>query len=127
MNFIDTLVKSGNVDKERIYVGGLSLGAFGTFEILWRRPDLFAAAVAICGGGNVQQISLYSKRLPIWVFHGDKDAVVPVSNSRLMVSTLEIYGAKVKYTEYPGVNHDSWNNAFIEHDLLSWLFSQRKR
>ena len=62
LNFIDTLVKSGNVDKERIYVGGLSMGGFGTFEILWRRPELFAAAVAICGGGNPQQVKLYNKK-----------------------------------------------------------------
>jgi predicted peptidase len=127
LNFIDTLVKNGNVEKERIYIGGLSLGGFGTFEILWRRPDLFAAAFPICGGGMPGQVKLYTEKLPIWVFHGDKDPVVPVSNSRIMVNALNQHKARVKYTEYPGVGHDSWNNAFAEPELLPWLFAQKRR
>jgi predicted peptidase len=127
LDFIDTLVKNGSVDKERIYIGGLSLGGFGTFEILWRRPELFAAAFPICGGGIPAQVKLYADKLPIWVFHGDKDPVVPVSNSRLMVNALTQHRARVKYSEYPGVAHDSWNNAFAEPELLPWLFAQKKK
>lgn len=126
MSFIDTLISSGIVDTSRIYIGGLSMGGFGTFEILWRRPGLFAAAIPICGGGNPESTVRYAKDLPIWVFHGDDDKVVTPENSRVMVEALKKAGAKVKYTEYPGVGHDSWNNAFAEPELLPWLFSQKK-
>jgi len=126
LNFIDTLVKSGRVDPNRIYVGGLSMGGFGTYEILWRRPDLFAAAFPICGGGNPNGPKLYAKKLPVWIFHGSADASVPVSNSRMMYAVLKSVKANVKYTEYPGVGHDSWKNAFAEPDLLPWIFNQKK-
>jgi len=127
MNFIDTLIKNGRVDPSRVYVGGLSMGGFGTYEILWRRPDLFAAAFPICGGGNQTAVKNYAKGLPIWIFHGSEDPAVPVANSRLMYSVLQASKAKVKYTEYPGVGHDSWKNAFAEPELLPWLFSQKKK
>jgi predicted peptidase len=123
---MDSLALSKDVEPARIYIGGLSMGAMGTFELLWRKPGFFAAAFAICGGGDPEKVSLYGPRFPIWVFHGDKDPTVRVSNSRRMVNALKKSGAAVKYTEYPGVRHNSWNNAFEEPDLLSWLFSQRK-
>jgi predicted peptidase len=126
-DFLDTLMKQNNVDGKRIYIGGLSLGGFGTFDILWRRPDIFAAAFPICGGGEPQKATTFRKRLPIWIFHGDADPVVPVANSRRMVSALKSVGAKVKYTEYAGVGHDSWINAFMEPQLMPWLFSQRRK
>jgi predicted peptidase len=127
LHFIDTLAASGGIDKQRIYVGGLSMGGFGTFEILWRRPDLFAAAFPICGGGSPEKVNRYAPKLPIWVFHGDADQVVPVSNSRIMVDALKKAKMSVTYTEYAGVNHDSWKNAFAEPRLLEWLFSQKKK
>ncbi|MBX2925222.1 MAG: dienelactone hydrolase family protein [Chitinophagaceae bacterium] len=127
MSFIDTLVNSGVVDKKRIYLGGLSMGGFGTFELLWRRPGLFAASFPVCGGGNPEGAKLYAKKFPVWVFHGADDDVVPVKNSRVMVEALKEAGAKVKYTEYPGVKHDSWKNAFAEPELLPWLFGQKKK
>ncbi|HYC28023.1 MAG TPA: dienelactone hydrolase family protein, partial [Chitinophagaceae bacterium] len=111
----------------RIYVGGLSMGGMGTFEILWRKPGFFAAAFPICGGGATSMISTYGKDFPIWVFHGSSDPVVNVEYSRQMVGGLQDAGAKVKYSEYPGVKHDSWTNAFAEPDLLPWLFSQQKK
>jgi predicted peptidase len=124
-NLIDSFAKTPQVNKQKIYVGGLSMGGMGTFEILWRKPKFFAAAFPICGGGDPGKVSVYGKKFPVWVFHGGSDPVVPVSNSRLMVNALKAAGAKVKYTEYPGVGHDSWNNAFAEPTLLSWLFDQR--
>jgi len=127
LNFIDTLAASGGIDKNRIYIGGLSMGGFGTFEILWRRPDLFAAAIVICGGGTPEKVSRYAPKLPIWVFHGDADAIVPVSNSRIMVTALKSAKMTVTYTEYPGVNHDSWKNTFAEPKLMDWIFSQKKK
>ena len=126
MSFIDTLINSGIVDPKRISIGGLSMGGFGTFEILWRKPKLFAAAIPICGGGNPASAKLYGKHFPVWVFHGTDDDAVPVVNSRIMVNALKDAGAKVKYTEYPGVKHDSWINAFAEPTLLPWLFEQKK-
>lgn len=126
MNFIDTLLQSGFVDSSRVYIGGLSMGGFGTFEILWRRPALFAAAFSICGGGNPVSAKLYGKDFPLWVFHGTDDDVVPVANSRVMVNALKAAGAKVRYTEYPGIKHDSWIKAFAEPTLLPWLFEQKK-
>jgi predicted peptidase len=125
LSFIDTLVLKGTADKNRIYIGGLSMGGFGTFDVLHRRPDLFAAAFPICGAGDPTLVQRYRKKLPIWVFHGATDPVVSVSNSRIMVAALEKVKANVKYTEYPGVGHDSWKNAFAEPDLLPWLFGQK--
>lgn len=126
LSFIDTLISAGTADPKRIYVGGLSMGGIGTFDILRRRPDLFAAAFAICGGGDEDIVKQYRKNLPVWVFHGTDDQRIPVSNSRLMVNAMKKNNVLVKYTEYPGVGHDSWKNAFAEKDLLPWLFAQRK-
>ncbi|HRN57582.1 MAG TPA: prolyl oligopeptidase family serine peptidase, partial [Agriterribacter sp.] len=126
MSFIDTLLNSGIVDPRQVYIGGLSMGGFGTFEMLWRKPGLFAAAIPICGGGNPAGAKLYGKHFPVWVFHGTDDDVVPVANSRNMVNALKEAGAKVKYTEYPGVKHNSSINAFAEPTLLPWLFEQKR-
>lgn len=123
---LDSLVASGTVSKKQVYLGGLSMGGMGTFELLWRKPNFFAAAFPICGGGDPEKVAIYGKKFPIWIFHGDADPVVPVSNSRLMKNTLLAAGAKVKYTEYPGVGHNSWDNVFVEPELLPWLFKQKK-
>jgi predicted peptidase len=126
LDFIDTLIAAGRVDTKKIYVGGLSMGGMGTFDILSRRPDLFTAAFVICGAGDPNAIKKFRKGLPVWVFHGAADPVVLVSNGRLMVDLLQKNHFKVKYTEYPGVGHDSWKNAFAEKELLPWLFAQKK-
>ena len=123
---LDSLATSTNIDNKQIYVGGLSMGGMGTFEMLWRKPGFFAAAFPICGGGNTSTASVYGKGFPIWIFHGDKDPVVDVNDSRKMVAALNAAKAKVKYTEYPGVKHDSWKKAFSEPQLLPWLFNQKK-
>jgi predicted peptidase len=123
---LDSLAATGKVNKKKIYLGGLSMGGMGTFELLWRKPSFFAAAFPICGGGDPQKVTIYGRKFPIWIFHGDSDPVVPVGNSRLMKNALMAAGAKVKYTEYPGVGHNSWDNAFAEPELLKWLFSQKK-
>ena len=126
LGLADELVKNNSVDTNRIYLGGLSMGGFATFEMLWRKPHFFAAAFPICGAGNADQVYLYADKFPIWIFHGSADRVVPVSNSRLMYATLKAKGANVKYTEYPGVGHDSYKKALVEPDLLPWLFAQKK-
>jgi predicted peptidase len=126
LELIESLVASGKVDSKRIYIGGLSMGGFGTFEALWRKPKLFAAAFPICGGGDQTKVDAYAKKFPIHVFHGSIDPVVGVNYSRSMVAALEKAGADVHYTEYSGVGHDSWKNAFAEQDLLPWLFAQAR-
>lgn len=115
------------VDPGRIYITGLSMGGMGTFEAIYRFPDLFAAAMPICGGGDVPRYDQRVKKTPFWVFHGDADQVVDVNLSRNMVSKLKSLGATVKYTEYPGVNHNSWENAFKEPDFLKWMFTQKRK
>ncbi len=124
---VDSLAATPQVNKKHIYLGGLSMGGMGTFELLWRKPGFFAAAFPICGAGDPAKVTAYAKKYPIWVFHGAADNVVPASNSRLMVNALKAAGARVQYSEYPGVAHDSWNNAFAEPGLLPWLFKQKRR
>jgi predicted peptidase len=102
------------------------MGGMGTFELLWRKPGFFAAAFPICGGGNPAKAASYGRNFPIWIFHGDEDPVVDVNDSRKMADALKSAAAKVKYTEYAGVKHDSWKKAFTEPELLPWLFNQKR-
>lgn len=124
---VDQFIASGDVNVKRIYVTGLSMGGFGTFGIVSIYPDLFAAAAPICGGGIAANVPKYAGKLPFWVFHGADDSVVLPSFSRQMVEALEANGAKVKYTEYPGVNHNSWDSVFADPNYLKWMFKQKKR
>ena len=114
------------VDKKRVYITGLSMGGMGTFEAVYRFPKLFAAAAPVCGGGDIASYGKKQRKIPFWIFHGDVDGVVEVKHSREMNARLKELGAQVKYTEYPGVNHNSWENAYAEPELLSWMFSQRR-
>jgi len=114
------------VDKHRVYVGGLSMGGMGTFELLRRRPDLFAAAFPICGGDNGLNAKIYAKKVPVWIFHGAKDDVVSPDHSIIMVNAIKAAGGEPKFTLYPNDGHNSWNDAFAEPDLIPWLFSHKK-
>ena len=119
------LLKDFPVNKKQIYVGGLSMGGMGTFEIVNRNPKLFAAAFPICGGAAAATATNLTK-VKWWVFHGDADDVVPPANSQIMVDALKAANATVKFNLYPGVKHNSWDNAFAEPELLPWLFAQHK-
>jgi predicted peptidase len=119
------LLKDYPINKKQVYVGGLSMGGMGTFEIVNRNPKLFAAAFPICGGAAPETATQLTA-VKWWVFHGDKDAVVPPNCSQVMVDALRANKADVKYSLYPGVNHNSWDNAFAEPELLPWLFSIKK-
>lgn len=112
-------------DKDRFYVGGLSMGAMGTYEILRRKPNVFASAFAICGGDHVENVKKY-KHVPLWIFHGAKDSVVPIQKSEIVVNELKRLNSDVKFRVYPDANHNSWDPAFAEPDFLSWIFSYRK-
>ena len=105
---------------------GLSMGGMGSFELLSRRPDIFAAAIPICGGGDPNSVSGYAKNTPLWVFHGAQDNVVNPLQSMEMVSALLKAGVYPKFTLYDFANHGSWDPAFAEPDLLPWLFSHKK-
>ena len=124
MELVQQLIRSGAVDKRCVYITGLSMGGMGTFEAVHRYPDIFAAALPICGGGDT--IRYKKVDVPFWVFHGTDDSVVDVAYSRAMVARLHELRVKTKYTEYAGVNHNSWNNAFAEPDFLKWMFKRRK-
>lgn len=123
MALIQEWLSSGNVNTNRVYIGGLSMGGMGTLELLWRMPQTFAAAFPICGGGDLNKLPVYAKSSAVWLFHGDEDNIVPVENSRLISNRLKELGCDVKYTEYEGVKHNSWDNAFMEDGLAAWLFS----
>jgi predicted peptidase len=124
IGLLDSLLVSERVDTGRVYLAGLSMGGFGTFELLARRPQTFAAAVPICGGGNSLLAPLYAPNTHLWIFHGAADDIVPVELSQKMYRALQHSGAAVRYTEYPDANHNSWDPAFAEPRFLSWLFSQ---
>ncbi|MBL7732550.1 MAG: prolyl oligopeptidase family serine peptidase [Chitinophagaceae bacterium] len=124
---VKQLLKDESVSKKRCYITGLSMGGMGTFELVYRFPKLFAAAMPICGGGDALRYDGRVKKTSFWIFHGDADDVVGVNESRVMVNKLKSIGAGITYTEYPGVNHYSWDNAFAEPNFLGWLFSHKRK
>lgn len=121
-----SVIKEAAVDKKRVYITGLSMGGMGTFEAVYRFPKLFTAAVPVCGGADVAAYGKKQARIPFRIFHGEVDGVVAADHSRAMYARLQALGAQVQYKEYPGVNHNSWDYAYIEPDLLPWLFAQHR-
>jgi predicted peptidase len=116
------------IDRGRVYVMGLSMGGYGTWDAIARRPDLFAAAVPICGAGDPAAADKL-KPLAIWVFHGGADTVVPTQGSRDMAAAMQKAGAAeptFKYTEFPGVGHNAWTKAWETPGLWEWLVAQRR-
>jgi predicted peptidase len=124
MDIINDLKKEFNIDATRIYITGLSMGGYGTWYMIYKYPGVFAAALPCCGAGDPSKASVIA-HIPIWAFHGDQDTTVPVSGTRDMIAALKNAGASPKYTEYPGVSHNSWVNAYSEKDLISWTFAQK--
>jgi len=114
------------VDDKRIYVTGLSMGGFATWDIIQRMPDYFAAAMPICGGGDTAQATGL-KNMPVWCFHGGNDRVVKTSRSRDMIAAIKKAGGMPKYTEYPGVGHNSWKKTFRDREALTWLFARKRK
>jgi predicted peptidase len=126
LELLDKTIKERPVDTSRMYVTGLSMGGYGTWDIILRRPDLFAAAMPICGGGDTT-LAWKVRSVPIWVFHGDSDTIVPPTYSRQMVSALWQCDGNVRYREYPGVGHNCWEATYADPTVLDWLFSQMKK
>ena len=124
--FLENLfARCPGIDRSRVYVTGISMGGYGTWDLLCRRPEWFAAAMPICGGADLAQ-AWKLREIPIWVFHGDRDTTVPFIRSRRMTAALWACDGNVKYTEYPGVGHGSWIPAYGDKANLDWLFSNRK-
>ncbi len=119
-------MKSEAVDAEKVYITGLSMGGMGSLEAVYRYPKMFAAIAAVCGGADLNAYSKKQAKIPFWLFHGEVDGVIAVDNSRNLYAKLKAFGADVQYTEYPGVNHNSWEKAYIEPSLLPWMFSKSK-
>ena len=126
IELVKTFLKSKKADKKQIYITGLSMGGMGTFEAVGRYPKLFAAAMPICGGADLTAYGKKQAKIPFWIFHGEVDGVVSVEHSREAFAKLKQLGANVLYTEYPGVNHNSWDNAFAEAQYPAWLFQFKK-
>jgi predicted peptidase len=136
----EVLAAQPRIDRERVYVTGLSMGGYGTWSLIVDYPDLFAAAVPICGGGEPNRLnpdqdyeptfriaSLVGVRdLPIWALHGEDDMVVPVAETILLVEALRALGSEVRLTTYPGVGHDSWTRAYSDSAVYEWLRLQSR-
>lgn len=124
---IDSFAENKVADKKRIYLGGLSLGGFGTYDLVIHYPGYFAAAFPICGQANVKLYTEKAAKVPVWIFHGALDNVVDPQPDRNLIAALQSMGVKnAKYTEYPNAGHNSWDSAFAEPGLLPWLFSYKK-
>jgi predicted peptidase len=122
---LDQLEKQYKVDKNRIYVTGLSMGGFGTWGLLYNYPNYFAAGVPICGGFDPAEAKRYINT-PLWVFHGAKDGTVRVTMSTDMVDAIQAAGGKrVKLTVYPDLEHDSWTVTYDNPELYQWLLQQK--
>jgi predicted peptidase len=113
------------VDVNRIYITGLSMGGIGTFDAISRYPDLFAAAVPVCGGGDVTKANIIAK-IPIWVFHGVRDTTLSAKLSQNMINALIKEGAEPGFTLYPEVGHFSWIAAYSDPMMMEWLYRQHK-
>jgi len=119
------VTKLYRVDKNRTYVTGISMGGYGTWALATKYPDRFAAIAPICGGGYLNKAELL-KHLPIWVFHGAKDKVVPLQRSQEMVDVLKKVGGNVKFTIYPEAGHDSWTKTYNNPELFEWFLKNKR-
>ena len=118
---VEKTIRTRNIDPSRVYVTGLSMGGFGTWDAICRRPDLFAAAMPICGGGDPCQAWRF-RTMPVYAVHGDADPVVPPARTREMVAALWKVGGRVSFAEYPGCGHGSWGPAYADKELLGRFF-----
>lgn len=125
IRLIRDLKKTEAIDSKRIYVSGLSMGGMGTFDLICRLPKMFAAAVPICGGVNIERLNKI-KNMPVRIYHGEADNLVPPAHSKDAYNKLKAEGAQqVELILFPGVGHDSWTSAFAAPDFLSWIFSKK--
>ena len=125
IRMIKGIASEYKVDKERIYLTGLSMGGFGTWNIASKFPSVFAAIAPVCGGGDTTQV-MKLKHIPVWCFHGAKDDVVNPEQSYRMVRALKKFNPDVKLTVYPDTKHDSWVPAYNNDSLYTWMLQHKK-
>ncbi len=126
MTLLDTVIQSNRVDKKRIYLTGLSRGGSAAWELSTQYPHRFAAMAVVCGMAPLPYAHWIDKKMPIWVFHGDKDEVISVEESDKMVAKLKQMNYNVKYTRYEGVGHNSWSRAYTNDSLYTWFNKQKQ-
>lgn len=126
-DLVEHLMRQYPIDADRIYLVGQSMGGYGVWALLEARPDLFAAGVPVAGGGDPSRAASISG-IPVWAFHGARDHLVKVRESREMIAALEAAGGHPRYTEYPKLGHSMkfWRTVFSEPELPAWLFTQRR-
>jgi len=125
---LDDVTASFDVDPRRVYVTGISMGGYGTSAATARDPERFAAAAPICGGLDRSALAVLDRiaHIPHQIFHGDADSIIPVEQSRTMVAALRDEGCEVRYTEYRGMGHNSWDAAYRDPELMPWMLGQRR-
>ena len=126
LELVDQSIASLPIDPSRVYVTGLSMGGYGTFDAICRRPGLFAAALPICGGGD-ENLAPKIRSVPIWIVHGDADRVVVPSRSENMFEALKKAGGTPRLTLLKGVGHNSWSSTYSNPATYQWLFSQKRK
>ncbi|MES2004193.1 MAG: PHB depolymerase family esterase [Bacteroidota bacterium] len=124
---IDEWIGSGRIETTQVYIAGLSQGGMGVLDMIARYPGTFAAGLSMCGAGDPSTTKFIAGKTALWLFHGDKDMVVPHEFSQQFYKRLKRAGANTRYSEYAGVEHNCWVKAFAEPDLMSWLFAQKKQ
>ena len=123
---LEEVVVKYNGDRSRLYLTGFSVGGHGTWNVASDHPDLFAAIIPISGWGTPATMAPRLKSLPIWVFHGEKDSLEPVQSSREMVAAIRAAGnPNIKYSEYPGVDHNAWDPTYNDPKVIEWLLAQK--
>ncbi|MEM1055961.1 MAG: prolyl oligopeptidase family serine peptidase [Bacteroidota bacterium] len=121
---MDAAMETYRIDEDRVYVTGLSMGGYGTWEAIERIPERIAAALIVCGGGNPIGIGA-AREVPVWNVHGAMDRVVPISASVVMVDRLRQSGGTVRFTVYPDARHDAWSETYANPEVYEWLLSHR--
>lgn len=117
---LDHIISKYKIDESRIYVTGLSMGGNGTWKLAAEIPNRIAAIIPICGWGDPFAAMMMGK-IPVWVFHGAKDVVVPLKSSEEMVEVMKRNGGEVKFTVYPEANHDAWTETYNNSEIYEWL------
>lgn len=123
---LDEVMERYAVDRDRVYLTGLSMGGYGTFALGTFAHERFAAIAPICGGGDESWVKPVHSRVAAWVFHGAKDSLVPLSESERMVAALQSVGAEVRFTVYPEADHDSWTETYANPALYEWFLQHRR-
>ena len=127
MQLLENIISDHRIDRRRIYLTGLSRGGTAAWELAAQYPDTFAALAVVCGMTPLPYASWIDKNMPIWVFHGEEDKVISISESEAMVSKLQDMGYEVSFTKYPNVGHDSWTLAYNNEELYNWLIKQKRK